>query len=43
MRKNYNHPQVLVAPVALESMVLAVSPTPASDQMPIGGDTDSQW
>lgn len=43
MKKQYFQPQVQVARVALESMVLAISPAPASDQMPIGGDTDSQW
>jgi len=43
MKKNYNQPEVLVARVALESMVLAGSPAPAGDQMPIGGDTDQQW
>ncbi len=44
-KKIYNQPEVLVARIALESMVLAGSPVaPAGDQMPIGdGDTDIQW
>lgn len=45
MKRNYNQPEVLVARIALESMVLAGSPAHAAgDQMPIGGgDTDIQW
>ena len=45
MTKTYIQPEVLVARIALESMVLAGSPAPAAgDQMPIGGgDTDIQW
>jgi len=45
MKKLYNQPEVLVARIALESMVLAGSPAPAGgDQMPIGdGDTADQW
>lgn len=46
MKRNYNQPEVLVARIALESMVMAGSPTPtpSGDQMPIGGgDTDIQW
>ena len=46
MTKTYIQPEVLVARIALESMVLAgSSPAPAAgDQMPIGGgDTDIQW
>jgi len=46
MIKNYIQPEVLVARIELESMVLAGSPAPASagDQMSIGsGDTDIQW
>ena len=45
MKRNYNQPEVLVARIALESMVLAGSPvTPAGDQMSIGdGETNSQW
>ena len=44
MTKTYIQPEVLVARIALESMVLAGSPAPAGDQMHIGGgDTDIQW
>ena len=46
MKRNYNQPAVQVAQFALKSMVMAGSPTPtpSSDQMPIGGgDTDIQW
>ena len=46
MKRNYIQPEVLVARIALESMVLAGSPAPApsGDQMTIGGgDTDIQW
>ena len=47
MKKNYNQPEVLVARVALESMVLAGSPSPApaGDQMGIntGIETGEQW
>ena len=45
MTKTYIQPEVLVARIALESMVLAGSPAPAAgDQMPIGGgDSDIQW
>ena len=46
MKKLYNQPEVQVAPIALESMVLAGSPAPASG----GGagkvndiSTDDQW
>ena len=46
MKRNYSQPEVLVARIALESMVMAGSPTPtpSGDLMPIsGGDTDIQW
>ena len=45
MTKTYIQPEVLVARIALESMVLAgSSPAPAGAQMPIGGGgTDIQW
>ena len=44
MTKTYIQPEVLVARIALESMVLAGSPAPAGNQMPIGGgNTNIQW
>ena len=45
MKKNYNQPEVLVARVALESMVLAGSPAPAGNSMDLntGIPTDDQW
>ena len=46
MKKNYINPEVQVARIALESMVLAGSsaPAPSGDEVPIGGgDTDIQW
>ena len=46
MTKNYIQPEVLVAPIALESIVLAGSPAPApSGDMGINTDipTDEQW
>ena len=43
-KKLYFQPEVQVARVALESMILAGSAAPAGDQMPIGdGETNSQW
>ncbi len=43
-KKLYFQPEVQVARVALESMILAGSAAPAGDQMPIGdGETDTQW
>ena len=45
MKRTYIHPEVLVAPIALESMVLAGSPTPApTDDMGfIDSETNDQW
>ena len=44
MTKTYIQPEVLVARIALESMVLAGSPAPVATGIPIGsGDTDNQW
>ena len=45
MKKLYNQPEVLVAQIALESMVLAGSPVPASGEGKIntGISTDDQW
>ena len=45
MKRNYNQPEVTVAQVALDSMILAGSPTPAGDAMDlnIGLPTDDQW
>jgi len=43
-KKLYFQPEVQVARVALESMILAGSAAPAGDQMPIeAGETNSQW
>ena len=41
MKKNYNQPEVQVARIALESMVLAGSPAPGFSGDPIGGDPGS--
>ena len=45
MKKNYYQPEVLIAQIALESMVLAGSAAPASGDMDIhtGIDTNDQW
>ena len=44
MTKTYIQPEVLVARIALESMVLAGSPAPVQTGLPIsGGDTATQW
>ena len=45
-KKHYNQPEVQVAQIALESMVLAGSPAgPASgtDKINTGIETDDQW
>ncbi len=41
MKKYYNQPEVNVASIALESMVLAGSPAPGFSGDPIGGDPGS--
>ena len=41
MRKAYNQPEVNVASIALQSMVLAGSPGPGFSGDPIGGDPGS--
>ena len=45
MKKNYNQPEVTVAQVALNSMILAGSPTPPGNSMDLnaGIPTDDQW
>ena len=43
MTKNYIQPQVLVVPIALESMVLAGSPAPSGDMGINDIPTDDQW
>ena len=44
MTKTYIQPEVLVARIALESMVLAGSPAPTGDQMGLSSTiTDEQW
>ena len=46
MKKIYNQPEVTVAQIALDSMVLASSPTPPSSNsmnMNTGVPTDDQW
>ena len=45
-KKIYNQPEVTVAQIALDSMVLAGSPTPPSSNsmnMNTGVPTDDQW
>jgi hypothetical protein len=41
MKKHYNQPEVNVASIALQSMVLAGSPNPGFSGEPIGGDPGS--
>ena len=41
MKKTYFQPEVNVASIALQSMVLAGSPNPGFSGAPIGGDPDS--
>ena len=43
MKKNYINPQVQVAQIALESMVLAGSPAPSGDTMGIIDSEGEQW
>ena len=45
MTRNYIQPQVTVAQVALDSMILAGSPAPAGNSMNLntGIPTDEQW
>ena len=45
MKKNYNQPEVTVASIALQSIVLAGSPAPAGNSMDLntGIPTDEQW
>ena len=45
MQKTYFQPQVTVAQVALDSMILAGSPAPAANSMDLntGIPTDDQW
>ena len=43
MKKNYNQPAVQVAQFASMTLMQAASPAPSAEQMPIGGDTDTQW
>ena len=44
-KKIYNQPEVTVAQVALDSMILAGSPAPAANAMNLntGIPTDDQW
>ena len=41
MKKHYNRPEVNVASIALESMILAGSPGPGFSGAPIEGDPGS--
>ena len=45
MKKNYYQPEMLIAQIALESMVLAGSaaPTPGDMGIHTGVETDDQW
>ena len=42
-KKVYNQPQVLVAQIALESMVLAGSPAPSANTMGMYDIDSEQW
>ena len=42
-KKVYNQPQVLVAQIALESMVLAGSPAPSANTMGMIDSEGEQW
>jgi len=44
MKRIYNQPEVLVARIALESMVLAGSPAPTGNNLPVSNlETADQW